>query len=44
MQSALVATLGRPEWWAMALAAFLVRGGFFLVVLPIVASRRPRGS
>jgi hypothetical protein len=37
MQSALVATLARPEWWAMALAAFLVRGGFFLIVLPIVS-------
>ena len=37
MQSALVATLGRPTWWAMALAAFLVRGGFFLIVLPIVS-------
>jgi hypothetical protein len=37
MQNALVATLGRPEWWAMALAAFLIRGGILLVVLPIVA-------
>lgn len=37
MQSALVATLGRPEWWAMGLAAFLVRGGFLLIVLPIVS-------
>jgi hypothetical protein len=37
MRAALVATLSRPEWWAMALAAFLVRGGFILVVLPIIA-------
>ncbi|MEO5704913.1 MAG: hypothetical protein ABIR64_08005, partial [Candidatus Limnocylindrales bacterium] len=37
MQSALVATLARPEWWAMALAAFLVRGGFLVIVLPIVS-------
>lgn len=37
MQSALVATLARPEWWAMALAAFLIRGGFVLIVLPIVS-------
>lgn len=37
MQSALMATLARPEWWAMALAAFLVRGGFLLVILPIVS-------
>lgn len=37
MQSALVATLGRPEWWAIALAAFLIRGGILLVLLPIVA-------
>lgn len=37
MRSAFVATLGRPEWWAMGLAAFLVRGGFILIVLPIVS-------
>lgn len=37
MLSALLATLARPEWWAMALAAFLVRGGFVLIVLPIVS-------
>jgi hypothetical protein len=36
MQAALIATLARPEWWAMALAAFLVRGGILLVILPIV--------
>ena len=36
MWAALVATLSRPAWWAMALAAFLVRGGVLLVLLPIV--------
>jgi hypothetical protein len=36
MQTALLATLARPEWWAMALAAFLVRGGIVLIVLPIL--------
>lgn len=38
MQSALLSTLGRPEWWAMGLAAFLVRGGILLVLLPIVST------
>lgn len=37
MQSALVATLSRPDWWAMALAAFLVRGGFLVILLPVVS-------
>ena len=37
MLSAAVATLGRPDWWAMALAAFLVRGGLLLIIVPIVA-------
>jgi hypothetical protein len=37
MGAALVATLARPSWWAMALAAFLVRGGFLLILLPIVS-------
>lgn len=37
MWAALVATLSRPAWWAMALAAFLVRGGIVLIVLPIVS-------
>ncbi|HSL97520.1 MAG TPA: hypothetical protein VK831_03015 [Candidatus Deferrimicrobiaceae bacterium] len=33
---ALVATLGQPRWWAIALASFLVRGGIVVVVLPIM--------
>src|SRR5215207_6413691 len=43
MQAALVATLGRPAWWAMALAGFLVRGGILLVLLPIVILPTPAG-
>lgn len=37
MQASLLAALARPVWWAIALAAFLVRGGIVLVVLPIVS-------
>jgi hypothetical protein len=37
MAAALLATLARPGWWALALAAFLVRGGFLLVVVPILS-------
>lgn len=37
MQGALAATLANPQWWAIALAAFLVRGGIFLIVLPILS-------
>jgi hypothetical protein len=36
MQAAFVAAIARPAWWAMALAAFLLRGGFVLVVLPLI--------
>jgi len=43
MQSAIAATLTTPEWWAMALAAFLVRGGILLVLVPIVALPTPAG-
>lgn len=41
MVAALFATLGRPAWWSMALAAFLVRGGILLVLLPIVTLPTP---
>ena len=41
MQSALVATLSRPDWWAVALAAFLVRGGLLLIILPVVSLPSP---
>jgi hypothetical protein len=37
MLVALAATAGRPRWWVMALAAFLVRGGFIIVLLPLVS-------
>jgi hypothetical protein len=37
MQGALLAALARPAWWALALAAFLVRGGFLIAILPIVS-------
>jgi hypothetical protein len=37
MQAALLAALSRPAWWALALAAFLVRGGFLLALLPIIS-------
>ena len=37
MQASLLAALARPAWWALALAAFLVRGGFLICLLPIVS-------
>jgi len=37
MQAALLAALARPAWWALALAAFLVRGGLLIAILPIVS-------
>ncbi|HUQ42961.1 MAG TPA: hypothetical protein VM451_00920 [Candidatus Limnocylindria bacterium] len=41
MWSALAASLGRPDWWALALAGFLVRGGLLLLILPIVSLPSP---
>jgi hypothetical protein len=35
MRTSLVATLGRPDWWVLALAGFLIRGGFVVVMLPL---------
>lgn len=35
--AALLATLVRPAWWLIALAGLLVRGGFVVILLPIVA-------
>jgi hypothetical protein len=35
MQAALVAAMAHPAWWAMSLAAFLIRGGVVLVALPL---------
>jgi hypothetical protein len=34
--ASLLATLARPATWALALATFLIRGGFVLVLAPIV--------
>jgi hypothetical protein len=34
--AALLVAIGRPAWWAMALATFLLRGGIVVVILPIV--------
>jgi hypothetical protein len=41
MLAALVATLGRPRWWIIALAGFLVRGGFLLVLPAVVVLPTP---
>jgi hypothetical protein len=37
MRTALASTLARPAWWVMALAGFLVRGGFVVVLLALVS-------
>ena len=37
MQGSLAASLANPEWWAMSLAAFLVRGGILVILVPIVS-------
>ena len=34
--AAALATLAHPRWWVVALAGFLVRGGFVILLLPIV--------
>lgn len=36
MAGAFLVALGRPRWWVLALAAFLLRGGIVLVLLPIL--------
>lgn len=36
MGTSLLAALGRPTWWLLAMAAFLVRGGLLVLILPIV--------
>lgn len=36
MLAALAAALGRPGWWSMALAAFLIRGGIIVVLVPLI--------
>lgn len=37
MGSSLLAALGRPTWWLLAMAAFLARGGLLVLILPIVS-------
>jgi hypothetical protein len=39
--AALLAALGRPSWWILALAGFLVRGGIVLFVVAIVTLPSP---
>jgi len=43
LSGGLLVTLARPATWPLALAAFLVRGGIVLVVLPIVVLPTPVG-
>ena len=43
LTGALLATLVNPATWPLALAAFLVRGGIVLVLLPIVVLPTPVG-
>jgi len=39
--AALLAALGRPSWWILALAGFLVRGGILLFLVAIVTLPSP---
>ena len=43
LTGALLVTLARPATWALALAAFLVRGGLLVLVVPIVVLPTPVG-
>lgn len=43
LTGALLVTLASPATWPLALATFLLRGGFVLVVLPIVVLPSPVG-
>jgi hypothetical protein len=43
LTGALLATLATPASWPLALATFLLRGGFVLIVLPIVVLPSPVG-
>jgi hypothetical protein len=43
MLASLVATIGRPRWWPVALAGFLLRGGVLVFLFPIVALPTPAG-
>lgn len=39
--AALLATLGRPDWWVLGLAGFLIRGGIVVFLLAIVVLPSP---
>jgi len=39
--AALLVSIGRPAWWLMALATFLLRGGIVVALLPIVTVPSP---
>jgi hypothetical protein len=39
--AALLVSIGRPAWWLMALATFLLRGGIVVVLLPIITVPSP---
>jgi hypothetical protein len=39
--AALLAALGRPSWWVLSLAGFLIRGGIALFVVAIVSLPSP---
>jgi hypothetical protein len=39
--AALLAALGRPSWWILALAGFLVRGGILVFIVAIVTLPSP---
>ena len=43
LRASLAAVLGRPRWWLIALAGYLVRGGLLLFLVPIVVLPTPAG-
>jgi hypothetical protein len=43
MLAALVAVLDQPRWWAIALAGFLVRGGWLVLLVALVELPSPAG-
>jgi len=43
LSGSLLLVLGRPRWWLLALAAFLVRGGIIVMFLPIIILPTPSG-
>ena len=43
LAGSLLVTLARPSTWVLALAAFLIRGGLLVFVIPIVVIPTPAG-